>query len=111
MHSIVWLWATGIHDPAWLQAIAAVALLVLTLPTLIALAIYKYFTYRQARASQLSAEAAKTASDAAKSNAEAVIITERPWLAVEIRYHRPTVSYCLVLAILPLDEMIHFVER
>jgi len=40
MHSIEWFWTTGIHDPAWVQAVAAAALVVLTIMTLFYLRIY-----------------------------------------------------------------------
>lgn len=51
MHSIVWFWTTGIHDPAWVQAVAAVALVVLTIITLVVLAIYARDTHTLARMS------------------------------------------------------------
>lgn len=40
MHSIIWFFTTGIHDPAWVQAIAAVVLVVFTFVTLVYLRIY-----------------------------------------------------------------------
>lgn len=45
MHSIVWFWTTGIHDPAWVQAVAAIALVALTIVTLIVLAFYAWDTH------------------------------------------------------------------
>lgn len=51
MHSIVWFVTTGIHDPAWVQAIAAVAVAVLTFITLVVLAIYARDTHTLARVS------------------------------------------------------------
>ena len=42
MHSLVWFWTTGIHDPAWVQAVVSIALVVLTLVTLIVLARYAW---------------------------------------------------------------------
>jgi hypothetical protein len=51
MHSLEWFWNTGIHDPAWVQAIAAVALLVLTIVTLIILFIYTWDTHTLAKVS------------------------------------------------------------
>ena len=49
MHSIMWFWTTGIHDPAWVQAIAAVAVVVFTLVTVIVLFIYAYDTHTLAK--------------------------------------------------------------
>ncbi len=51
MHSIVWFWTTGIHDPAWVQAVASIALVLLTLVTLIYLRIYVRDTRTLARVS------------------------------------------------------------
>jgi hypothetical protein len=51
MHSIMWFWTTGIHDPAWVQAIAAVAVVVFTLATVIVLFIYAYDTHTLAKTS------------------------------------------------------------
>ncbi|MGA2086583.1 MAG: hypothetical protein ABSG60_13815 [Terracidiphilus sp.] len=51
MHSIMWFWTAGIHDPAWVQAIAAVAVVVLTLVMVIVLFIYAYDTHTLARTS------------------------------------------------------------
>ncbi len=51
MHSIVWFWTTGIHDPAWVQAFAAIALVGLTLVTLVVLYFYARDTHTLARAS------------------------------------------------------------
>jgi hypothetical protein len=41
-HAIQWFFSTGIHDPAWVQAIAAVAVVVFTFVTFIVLFIYAY---------------------------------------------------------------------
>jgi hypothetical protein len=51
MHSIVWFWTTGIHDPAWVQAFAAIVLVALTLVTLIYLRSYVKDTHTLARTS------------------------------------------------------------
>lgn len=51
MHSIEWFWTTGIHDPAWVQAIAAVAVALLTSITLVVLAIYARDTHTLAKVS------------------------------------------------------------
>jgi hypothetical protein len=51
MHSIQWFWTTGIHDPAWVQAIAAVAVAMLTITTLAVLVIYAKDTHTLAKVS------------------------------------------------------------
>ena len=51
MHSIVWFWTTGIHDPAWVQAFAAIALVVLTLVTIVVLYFYARDTHTLAKVS------------------------------------------------------------
>lgn len=51
MHSIAWFWTAGIHDPAWVQAIAAVVLVVLTIVTLIVLGFYAWDTHTLAKTS------------------------------------------------------------
>ncbi len=51
MHSIVWFCTTGIHDPSWVQAVAASALVVLTLVTLAVLAVYTWDTHTLAKVS------------------------------------------------------------
>src|SRR5665213_396542 len=51
MHSFVWFWTVGIHDPAWVQAFAAIALVVLTIVTLLVLAFYAWDTHTLARTS------------------------------------------------------------
>src|ERR1035437_6051402 len=51
MHSIVWFWTTGIHDPAWVQAVAAVVLVALTIVTLAVLAVYTRDTHTLAKVS------------------------------------------------------------
>jgi hypothetical protein len=86
MHSFVWFWTIGIHDPAWVQAGAAIALVLLTLVTLAILVRYAWDTRTLARTSveqaryiteqteilrqsvavaQISARAAKTSADIA----------------------------------------------
>jgi hypothetical protein len=81
MHSIIWFWTTGIHDPAWVQAFAAIALVLLTFVTLIVLVRYAWDTRILARTSveqiellrksiavaEISADAAKTSADIAAS--------------------------------------------
>lgn len=51
MHAIVWFFTTGIHDAAWVQAVAAMTLVVLTFVTLIVLSIYAWDTHTLARTS------------------------------------------------------------
>jgi hypothetical protein len=51
MHSIWWFWTTGLHNPAWVQAVAAAALVVLTFVTLIVLSIYAWDTHTLAKTS------------------------------------------------------------
>lgn len=51
MHSIVWFWTIGIHDPVWVQAIAACVLVALTFVTLAVLAVYAWDTHTLARVS------------------------------------------------------------
>lgn len=51
MHSIQWFWSTGIHDPAWVQAVAAIVLVVLSLVTLIVLGFYAWDTHTLAKVS------------------------------------------------------------
>jgi hypothetical protein len=51
MHSIVWFWTTGIHDPTWVQAVASVVLVVLTILTLAVLAVYTRDTHTLAKVS------------------------------------------------------------
>src|SRR5579859_1390573 len=51
MRSIVWFWTTGIHDPAWVQAFAAIALVALTLVTLVVLYFYARDTHTLAKTS------------------------------------------------------------
>jgi hypothetical protein len=86
MHPFVWFWTTGIHDPVWLQAFGTIALVVLTLATLIYLRSYVRDTRTLARTSvqqidklkeqteilrqsvataQVTADAAKTSADVA----------------------------------------------
>jgi hypothetical protein len=50
-HAIQWFYSTGIHDPAWVQAIAAVAVVALTFLTLIVIFIYAYDTHTLAKTS------------------------------------------------------------
>jgi hypothetical protein len=40
MHSLVWFWTVGLHDPSWVQAFAAIALVFLTAATLVILYFY-----------------------------------------------------------------------
>jgi hypothetical protein len=51
MRSIEWFWTTGIHDPAWVQAVTSVALLGVTLVTLIVLFFYAWDTHTLAKTS------------------------------------------------------------
>jgi hypothetical protein len=51
MDSVVWFLKTGIHDPAWVQAVASSALLILTLVTLAVLAFYAWDTHTLAKTS------------------------------------------------------------
>jgi hypothetical protein len=51
MHSLIWFWTVGIHDAAWVQAFASVALVVLTLVTLVVLSIYAWDTHTLAKMS------------------------------------------------------------
>lgn len=60
MHSIQWFWTTGLHDPAWVQAVTSIALVLLTLVTLIVLAFYAWDTHSLAEAAERSS---KVASD------------------------------------------------
>src|SRR5580658_3419063 len=50
-HAIQWFFSSGIHDPAWVQAVAAIALVVLTIVTLIVLAFYAWDTHTLAKTS------------------------------------------------------------
>lgn len=51
MHAIQWFWTSGIHDPAWVQAVAATTLVVLTLVTLTVLGFYAWDTHTLAKMS------------------------------------------------------------
>lgn len=51
MHALNWFWTTGRHNPAWVQAIASVTLVVLTLATLIGVVFYVLDTRKLAKAS------------------------------------------------------------
>jgi type IV secretory pathway VirB6-like protein len=51
MHSIAWFWTTGRFDALWVQAVASVALVVLTLVTFIVLVRYAWDTRTLARVS------------------------------------------------------------
>jgi hypothetical protein len=51
MHSLVWFWTIGIHDPAWVQAVAAIVLVLLTFVTLIYLRCYVRDTHTLAKTS------------------------------------------------------------
>lgn len=77
MHSLIWFWTTGIHDPAWVQAIAAAAVVVLSFVTLAVLVVYAYDTHTLAKTSKVSAEAALL-------NAKAVMDSERAWMIAEM---------------------------
>jgi len=52
----MWFWTTGIHDPAWVQAIAAVVVVAFTFVTLIVLFVYAYDTHTLAKTSVDQAE-------------------------------------------------------
>src|ERR1035441_5889370 len=89
MHSIVWFWAAGIHDPVWVQAVAASALVVLTLVTLLVLSIYAWDTHTLARTSveqisilRQSVAVAKHAADAAEIQARAAMGVAVPTLVL-----------------------------
>ncbi len=77
MHSIVWFFTTGIHDPAWVQAVAAIALVALTFVTLIVLSVYAWDTHTLAKTSKVSAEAAVKGSQVALAQTLAMIDKER----------------------------------
>ena len=97
MHSIVWFWTTGIHDPAWVQAFAAIALVLLTIVTLLVLAFYAWDTHTLARTSvhqaghmseqteilRQSVAIAKTAADAAEMSAKAAMGVAVPTLMLD----------------------------
>jgi hypothetical protein len=72
-HAIVWFWNTGLHDPAWVQGFAAVAVVFLSLATLCVLIKYAIDTNAQAKASKKSADAAEAAANAAETAANAVL--------------------------------------
>lgn len=61
----------------WVQAVAAIAIAVVT-------AFYTYFARQQARATEKSAEAAKASADAAKLSADALKNAERAWLSISM---------------------------
>jgi hypothetical protein len=96
MHSIVWFWTTGIHDPAWVQAFAAIAVVVFTFVTLIVLFIYAYDTHTLARTSvnqarhmseqteilRQSVSVAKMSADAARVSADIAAGVSIPTLKV-----------------------------
>jgi hypothetical protein len=77
MHSIQWFWTTGIYDAAWVQAVAAMVLVVLTFVTLIVLSIYAKDTHTLAQTSKMSAEAAERSSKVASDQIQAMIDKER----------------------------------
>lgn len=77
MHSIYWFLTTGIHDPAWVQAIAAVAVVVLSFVTLAVLAVYAWDTHTLAETSKVSAEAAEKSSKLSSDQIQATIRKER----------------------------------
>jgi hypothetical protein len=77
MHSIVWFWTIGIHDPAWVQAVASIALVVLSFVTLVVLAMYAWDTDALANSSKLSA-------DAALLNAQALVNAERARIGFDV---------------------------
>jgi hypothetical protein len=51
MHALIWFWTTGIHDPAWVQAVAAIAMVLFTAVTLVVLVGYARDTRTLARVS------------------------------------------------------------
>jgi hypothetical protein len=77
LHSIHWFLTTGIHDPAWVQAAAAVFLVALTFVTFVVLVIYARDTHTLAKTSKVSAEAAERSSRLASEEIQAMIGKER----------------------------------
>ncbi|MGB0081446.1 MAG: hypothetical protein WBP90_07965 [Terracidiphilus sp.] len=77
MHAIVWFFTTGIHDAAWVQAVAAMILVVLTFVTLLVLSKYAWDTHTLAQTSKVSAEAAERSSKVASDQTQAMIDKER----------------------------------
>ena len=96
MHSLIWFWNTGIHDPSWVQAVAAAALVVLTIMTLFYLRIYVRDTRSLAKTSvdqaghvseqteilRQSVAAAQTSADAAYQQVQMMKDKERARLVL-----------------------------
>ena len=75
--SLNWFWTTGRFDPAWVQAVAAIALLVLAFVIFLVLCRFAWNSGTLASASRRSAEAAENASHAAISHVRTVVEKER----------------------------------
>lgn len=76
-HDVRWFLTSGRFDPAWVQAVASVALVILGLVTLIVLCVYAWRVHSLAKSSRLSAEAAKSSAEAGLAQIQLMIDKER----------------------------------
>lgn len=102
MHSIVWFFTTGRFDSGWVQAVASVALVILTLITLAVLVRYAWDTRTLAIASNKSADAAVAGSEASIAQIRAMIDKERARIFVV-----PSTEISIQCAVSYLTQMTH----